>query len=322
MLLVTSAHAADNQQQNRDRLKAAAEVSSLDGKDVKPWHWLMETTAFDKDGKNETHGSIEMWFSDGAMRTTVKRGTEEVTALRTGDQLYLTNGDEKNLFAAMFLQMEALRPIIDPVFQPSVPVALFRTDAGSVKLDCFAPTLVKPNKDAGVTGQPFSYCLLRDKDQLVATYGPGGIDVIRSRLGVFQGHQVPMELEVLSGKTKVAEAKTIKLSTAGVDASLFQVTPEMTHFTGPVVVEPLKIGGPPPQYPMEAKARRVSGTVVFDAVIGKDGHVVSLNPVGQGNQSLVKVSKDALLRWIYRPFEINGLSFEVTTQLKVNFAIE
>ncbi|MDP9037958.1 MAG: hypothetical protein M3O02_01630 [Acidobacteriota bacterium] len=136
VLLFASAYAADNQLQNRDRLKSAAEISSLDGKDLKPWHWLIELTLFDKDGKNQTDGSMEMWFSGGTMRTTVKRGTEEVTALRTGDTLYLTNGNEKNLFAAMFLQMEAIHPIIDAVSQPAVPVSLSRQNVGSLKLDC------------------------------------------------------------------------------------------------------------------------------------------------------------------------------------------
>ncbi len=166
-----------------------------------------------------------------------------------------------------------------------------------------------------------------DTPQLLVTYGSGGVDVIRSRVGVFQAHQVPMELEVLSGKTKIAEAKTIKLSTENIAPSLLQVTPDMTTFSGPVVsgqgeMRTMQVSGPPPAYPMQAKAQHLSGTVVFAAVIGKDGHVVSLKPVGQQPSPLLtQAAKSAVERWIYRPFEINGLPFDVETQVTVNFGI-
>lgn len=327
-LLWAAAYASDNQQQNRDRLKTAAETVSLDGKDVKPWHWLMNTTAFDKDGKNETHGSIEMWFGNGAMRTTVRRGAEEVTVLRSGDTLYWTGGDRKIVVAAMFLQMEALHPIVDAAFQPTVPVGLSHFDAGQLKLDCYAPTLVKVKlpDDMHLIGHPFSYYFVRDTPQLLVTYGGGGIDVIRSEVGVFQAHQVPVELPVLQGKTKIAEAKTIKLSTVPFDPSLLQVTPDMTPFGGPIAVtrgemNDLKLSGPPPIYPMEARVQHLSGTVVIGAVIGKDGHVSSLTPIGHANSLLVRVSKDAVQQWIYRPFEINGVPCEVETEIKLGFNI-
>jgi periplasmic protein TonB len=75
-----------------------------------------------------------------------------------------------------------------------------------------------------------------------------------------------------------------------------------------------------PVYPAIAKTARVQGTVILQAVIGKDGtiqnlHVVSGHPLLQG------AAMDAVKQWRYRPYILNGEPVEVDTQVEVHFTL-
>lgn len=73
-----------------------------------------------------------------------------------------------------------------------------------------------------------------------------------------------------------------------------------------------------PQYPADAMQSRVHGTVVLQAVIGKDGNVKNLKVVS-GPSMLVKSATEAVKQWRYRPFTLNGEPVEADTQINVNF---
>jgi periplasmic protein TonB len=75
-----------------------------------------------------------------------------------------------------------------------------------------------------------------------------------------------------------------------------------------------------PVYPAIAKTARVQGTVLLQAVIGKDGtiqnlHVVSGHPLLQG------AAMEAVKQWRYKPYILNGEPVEVDTQVEVHFTL-
>lgn len=76
-----------------------------------------------------------------------------------------------------------------------------------------------------------------------------------------------------------------------------------------------------PQYPPEAFQSRVHGTVVLQAVIGKDGGVKAVKVVS-GPPMLVKSATEAVKQWRYKPFTLNGEAVEADTQINVNFSME
>jgi protein TonB len=76
-----------------------------------------------------------------------------------------------------------------------------------------------------------------------------------------------------------------------------------------------------PQYPPEAFQSRVHGTVVLQAVIGKDGGVKTVKVVS-GPPMLVKSATEAVKQWRYKPFTLNGEAVEADTQINVNFSME
>ena len=74
----------------------------------------------------------------------------------------------------------------------------------------------------------------------------------------------------------------------------------------------------PPTYPSNALAAHVSGTVVLQAVIGKDGHVSQISVVS-GPNMLSQAAMDAVKNWEYRPYLLNGHPVEVQTTVAVPF---
>jgi hypothetical protein len=75
-----------------------------------------------------------------------------------------------------------------------------------------------------------------------------------------------------------------------------------------------------PEIPPDAKRANVSsGTVVFRAIIAKDGSVESLSYIS-GPPLLMNRAMDAAENWRYKPTIINGQAMEVDTTIEVPFA--
>jgi TonB family protein len=72
-----------------------------------------------------------------------------------------------------------------------------------------------------------------------------------------------------------------------------------------------------PVYPEEAHCKHISSSVVFHVVIGKDGRVVSAEPIS-GAEVLRKPYADAVKQWTYKPFLLNGQPTEVETTVTLN----
>jgi TonB family protein len=75
-----------------------------------------------------------------------------------------------------------------------------------------------------------------------------------------------------------------------------------------------------PVYPAEAKKAKIQGTVVLDALIGRDGHIENLRVVS-GPSQLQQSALDAVRFWTYKPFLLNGDPVQVKTTVNVNFAL-
>jgi len=86
------------------------------------------------------------------------------------------------------------------------------------------------------------------------------------------------------------------------------------------VQQAMLISQPRPIYPPLAKQARISGTVRFTAIIGKDGSIQNLQLIS-GHPLLVQAATDAVRQWRYKPTLLNGEPVEVVTQIDVNFTL-
>ena len=73
-----------------------------------------------------------------------------------------------------------------------------------------------------------------------------------------------------------------------------------------------------PQYPSVARSARVQGTVVMHATIGTDGTVQQLRVVS-GSPLLVNAAMDAVKKWRYRPYTLDGTPVEGETDITITF---
>jgi TonB family protein len=76
-----------------------------------------------------------------------------------------------------------------------------------------------------------------------------------------------------------------------------------------------------PVYPEIAKMKGVQGNVVMQAIISKDGTVKQVH-VTQGDSRLRNAAMDAVYKWQYRPYRINGHPVDVATTIIVNFNLD
>jgi protein TonB len=75
-----------------------------------------------------------------------------------------------------------------------------------------------------------------------------------------------------------------------------------------------------PTYPAIARQARIQGTVVLQALIGKDGAIQNLRVVS-GNPMLMGAALDAVKQWRYKPYYLNGEPVEVDTTVNVIFSL-
>lgn len=75
-----------------------------------------------------------------------------------------------------------------------------------------------------------------------------------------------------------------------------------------------------PKYPADAKKARIQGTVLLDAVIGKDGTIKKLTVVS-GPKELQQSALDAVGKWSYKPYLLNGDPVEVKTTVSVVYSL-
>ena len=73
-----------------------------------------------------------------------------------------------------------------------------------------------------------------------------------------------------------------------------------------------------PVYPPKAKEKRIEGSVVLAARIGRDGRVADLQVVS-GVPMLSAAAMDAVRQWTYKVYRLNGAPVEVNTTVTLNF---
>jgi TonB family protein len=92
---------------------------------------------------------------------------------------------------------------------------------------------------------------------------------------------------------------------------------------GPVKVEAAVMAGNvesrvTPVYPPDAKKKKIQGSVVLHALIGKDGKIDNLTVIS-GPKELQGSAIDAVSKWVYKPYLLNGDPTEVETTITVTY---
>lgn len=74
----------------------------------------------------------------------------------------------------------------------------------------------------------------------------------------------------------------------------------------------------PPHYPEEAKQNHITGDVILDFTIDRNGNVTGLKIIS-GHPLLASAAVDAVKQWKYKPFLLNGEPVDVETTARIIF---
>jgi TonB family protein len=132
----------------------------------------------------------------------------------------------------------------------------------------------------------------------------------------------------------VALAVNVKLSVGGVTEKLSVIaegTP-LAQTQATPLMGPIRVGGNVqaakllrqvrPAYPPDLQAQGVEGTVLIDAVIGKDGTPLSVAVRNTVNPEFANAALDAVRQWRYSPTLLNGEPVEVVTTVTIEFKLK
>ena len=125
---------------------------------------------------------------------------------------------------------------------------------------------------------------------------------------------VKLDLGPRSSATNETTASAVSQNTGnGVTNAAAQV--RLSPGTAEVVSHPVD-----PNYPMLAKQMKVQGSVVLQALIGKDGNIQDLQ-VLSGPAILSAAAREAVKQWRFKPYLQAGQPVETEARITVNFTI-
>jgi protein TonB len=73
-----------------------------------------------------------------------------------------------------------------------------------------------------------------------------------------------------------------------------------------------------PVYPLEARRLHLEGTVILDATITQEGQIENLKLVS-GDPVLARAATEAVTKWRYTPYLLNGRPIVKQTRINIKF---
>jgi len=134
-----------------------------------------------------------------------------------------------------------------------------------------------------------------------------------SGLTVYQNERVVFRVPAQPQKENAtAGALPSGAQAAGVAVPALRISPEIAD---EYVVRRVE-----PEYPEQARQRRIQGPVVIDVIVGKDGEVEKLTPI-RGDARLVAAASNALQQWRFLPFFRSGQPQGFQTRITLEFRL-
>lgn len=186
-------------------------------------------------------------------------------------------------------------------------------------------TAVPPDHVAGPSDSP-SHTRAKSRAATTtlpnATHSEGGLNPVVTNRAVLP----PLEVEVVAGDQK----RTIRPGSSSVKVDMQRGAPpsaastpvtsasekvSLSSSTAEVVSHPVD-----PSYPLLAKQMKVQGSVVLQALIGKDGNIQDLH-VLSGPEILSVAAREAVKQWRFKPYYQSGQAVDTEARITVNFTI-
>lgn len=324
------ASAADNSVPNaqspNNLMLLAANQNGLLGDDVGPWHLKASFTELDEQG-TATDAVIyeEFWVN----ATKYKREFTGKTFVQT------EYGTEKGLFrsgaheAVPVLLEEAHSEFTNPLPSPGLVATgsfdLKEIETNGIKINCLRSKGMPVSADR-------TYCVGTDKPFLrITSSAMKDEKILHNRILAFHEHFIAGDVQiVVAGKRRLTAHLESVEPLGTVDDTMFAPPADAVSVPKEVNIKFVNISDSvatgmlvrkvAPIYPPFALRERISGKVVLDALIAKDGHIQDLQVVS-GPSELKVAALEAVHQWLYRPYLLNGQPVAVRTTVNVFFLL-
>jgi protein TonB len=228
-------------------------------------------------------GAIAVLLVGGALGYMKMRPKAVAPNQASGSQTAMTMTDTQKPTAATTAETASTPQTVNtPAAQTVEPAVPLRAQSEAMNKQLNAPSRISGDLKA-LTGR---------EAPPAADFNAGGVGGMGIGANVFGGQSGP--------KVKVEAAKKLSI-TSGVATGL------LVQRTTPV-------------YPPLARASHVTGTVVLQATISKNGGVGALRVIS-GPAMLRQAALDSVKSWRFRPYMLDGEPVEVDTQVNVSFAL-
>jgi TonB family protein len=295
-------------------LKELAQANSLDLEGSQPWHLRMSFHLNDLNGKPKESGTIEEWWvSPQSLRLEIRSASYNLTIPSGPSEPPVPPSQTRESYLVHELLSQVVHPI--PDFGDLRFLAVTEADRtfGKSTLSCISvsrPPLF-----------PTQFCFAPGTTVLRGTISEGRSAAARNKIAKFRGIELGLDNSLAYG-TKTAITGHIDTLEAFQPNSSIALT--SSNLTPPALVPNAVQAGRvtqkvQPTYPEIAKLEHISGTVVLCATISKQGTISALDVVSSPDSSLSASALDAVKRWTYKPYLLNGEPTEVDTTITVNF---
>ncbi len=314
-------------------LVAAAPLYDFTDPAMKPWHLKATYQLYDFKGKPTEQGTFEYWWvSPKVHRASWLRPSRSWTDWHTpeGNHFYLASGGRSTTFEtwieSLLFSPLPNRIILNPYKTRLVGLEEKLSDGTEIPCVELAPS----KQDDGATFSPnFEpiYCFDNKLPVLHLSHTWGTLTTEFNSIAKFQGKYLAREISIYAGDRKIFSLSADSVSDiSALDPALTPAPDAVLYHTGigkvsSEVAEGNILKKQQPVYPEVAKLARQQGTVMMEATIGADGKIHDLEVDFAPSEALAESAEDAVSRWEYKPYLLNGKPVDVQTTVNVVFKL-
>jgi TonB family protein len=302
-------------------------ANNLDIKGNTPFHLKMTFQLYDLAGNPGETGTVEEWWaSPRSKRVIVSAPSLKENGAPVSDN---SPSAVREGYLVRRLIDVSVHPV--PTHKPGPGEKLEEQTQkfGKVSLNCVK---LKPdNTPASLFSLP-PLCMQLTTDAV--RFLSNGIEsVSRNSTGKFHDTYVALDIQVSLLRRNAITGKITTLQSfdpAKSDAELQAPIPTVAAApAGPVgtssipaeVLAGKRINFVQPEYPAFAKIEQISGSVLLHVIITKEGTVRDPVPIASSDPIFSDAATDAVRKWKYSPYLLNGEPREVDTTITVNFQL-
>ena len=307
-------------------LELASRLDGLHPSNLSPWH-VRATFAIAYNKKQVNQGAWEEWWvSPKQYKIHFAVAGFDQTRYFTDRGWFATGSHDAAPDSFYELSNTILGPLADPSALSQATLLRRTVKQGNVTLDCIDRDRgAGPGFDfAGEIPLVREYCFIGDLPA-IRLADVSGAQMVLNSIVQFQGQYLPEQIDIDTIDGNHLSARVQSIETIKPQNADFQPPPDATPLTPVVqlagdVAEARRIAGAQPEYPEQAKASRVQGSVILEVDIGRDGTVENVK-VLKGDLLLQRAAVDAVRTWRFRPWLVDGQPVGFRTYVNLAFGL-